>query len=281
MADQKIAVVTGATSGLGAWVALGLARAGYHVVIVARDVGRGAATRDWIAGQARGASTELVVADLSLVAQTRAAGAAIAAAHPRIDVLVNNAGLMTSRRHETAEGHELTLAVNHLAPFVLTGMLEQALRDGAPSRVVNVGSTASDRANMDVDDLEGERGWAPMRAYCRAKLALMMATFEWARRLEGTGVTVNVVHPGVVATRFGDVPGPIGLLWRVARPFLLTAERGADTPLHLALSPMVARQTGQYWKRRRPARPNPQALNAALVDSLWRNTERLTGPLSV
>jgi NAD(P)-dependent dehydrogenase (short-subunit alcohol dehydrogenase family) len=277
MADQKIAVVTGATSGLGEWVALGLARAGYHVVLVARDARRGAVTRDWIAGRARGASTELVIADLSLLAQARTAGQAIAAAHPRIDVLVNNAGLITQRRQQTAEGHEVILAVNHLAPFVLTGALEKALRDGAPARVVNVGSTASDRASLDIDDLESVRNWGPMRAYGRAKLALMMATFEQARRLEGSGVTVNVVHPGVVATRFGDVPGPIGLLWRGIRPFLLTAEQGADTPLHLALSPLVEGQTGQYWKRRQPARPNRQALDAGLVRKLWWNTEQMVG----
>ncbi len=277
MADQKVAIVTGATSGLGEWVAFGLARAGYHVVMVARDPARGAATQRWIAGKARGASTELVIADLSLLQQARQAGEAIAAAHPRIDVLVNNAGLITARREVTAEGHEVILAVNHLAPFVLTNALDAALRDGAPARVVNVGSTASDRASLDLDDLEGERSWGPMRAYCRAKLALMMATFERARRLDGSGVAVNVVHPGVVATRFGDVPGPIGWSWRALRPLLLTAEQGADTPLHLALSPFVEGQTGQYWKRRRPARPNPQARDTALNRRLWLATERAVG----
>ncbi len=277
MPDQKVAVVTGATSGLGQFVAFGLARAGYHVVIVARDAGRAAETQRFIAARARGASVEVVLADLALLAEVRRAGEAIAAAHPRIDLLVNNAGGMTRRREVTAEGHEATLALNHLAPFVLTDALEPALRAAAPARVVNVGSTASDRASLDLDDLECAHGWGPMRAYCRAKLALMMATFERAQRLEGVKVTVNVVHPGVVATRFGDVGGPIELLWRVARPFLLTAEQGADTPLHLALSPLVEGQTGQYWKRRKPARPNRLALDAALVRRLWYATERLIG----
>ena len=277
MADQKIAVVTGATSGLGTWVAFGLARAGYHVVIVARDAGRAARSQQWIASRAPGASTEVVLADLSLMSETRRAGEAIAAAHPRVDVLVNNAGLITGRRQMTAEGHETILAVNHLAPFVLTNALEQALRDGAPARVVDVGSTASDRAKIDLEDMEGEQSWGPMRAYCRSKLALMMATFERAKRLQGTGVTVNVAHPGVVATNWGNVSGPIGFGVKLIRPFLLTPEQGADTPLHLALSPQVAGQTGQYWKRRRAARPNPQALDAALVRQLWRTTERLAG----
>ena len=278
MADQKIAIVTGATSGLGEWVAFGLARAGYHVVIVARDAQRGAATQAWIAARASGSSTELVLADLSLLAEARRTGLAIGEAHPRIDVLVNNAGLITAKREETAEGHERINAVNHLAPFVLTNALEPALIAGAPARVVNVGSTASDRASIEVDDLECEDGWNPMRAYGRSKLALMMATFERAQRLEGTGVTVNVVHPGVVATRFGDVGGIIGLGWRVIRPWLLTAEQGADTPLHLSLSPQVAGRTGLYWKKRQVARPNRQAMDTGLVRRLWWATEQLAGP---
>ncbi len=277
VADQKIAVVTGATAGLGTWIAYGLARAGYHTVIVARDAGRGEATRRWIAARARGAMTELVIADLSSLQQTREAGQAIMAAHPRVDVLVNNAGLITRQRQVTAEGHEMILAVNHLAPFVLTTALEPALRGGAPARVVNVGSTASDRASLKLGDLEGARSWNPLSAYGRSKLALMMATFERARRLDGSGVAVNVVHPGVVATTLATMPGPIGWGWAAIRPFMISPEQGAATPLHLALSPLVEGETGKYWKRSRPARPNRQALDTALVRQLWRETERLIG----
>jgi NAD(P)-dependent dehydrogenase (short-subunit alcohol dehydrogenase family) len=277
MADQKVAVITGATAGLGQFVAFGLARAGYHTVIIARDAAKGEATRRSIAERAHGASTELVLADLSSLVQTRQAGEAIAAAHPRIDVLVNNAGLITPKRQVTAEGHEMILAVNHLAPFVLTAALDSALRAGAPSRVVNVGSRASDRAHLDLGDLEGTKGWNPPRAYGRSKLAIMMATFEGARRLAGTGVAVNVVHPGVVATAFGAVPGPIGWGWAAIRPFLITPEQGADTPLHVALSPLVEGVTGTYFKRRQPARANRQALDAAQTRRLWYETERLIG----
>ncbi len=277
MADQKIAVVTGATSGLGEWVALGLARAGLHTVMIARDRARGEATQAFIAKQARGASTELVLADLSSLQAARQAGEAIAAAHPRVDVLVNNAGLITPKREVTAEGREMILAVNHLAPFALTAALEAALKAGAPARVVNVGSGASDRAALDITDLEGERSWGALRAYGRSKLAMMMATFERARRLEGTGVTVNVVHPGVVRTRIGAVPGPIGWGWALLKPFMITPERGADTPLHVALSPLAEGVTGGYWKNNRQAKPNRQALDPVLVRQLWRESERLIG----
>ena len=275
MADQKIAVVTGATSGIGQWIALGLARAGHHTVLVARDAGRGEATRRWIAAQAPGASTALALADLSSLAQARAAGAAILADHPRIGVLVNNAGLITPKRTLTAEGHETILAVNHLAPFVLTEALQPALRAAGDARVVNVGSTASDRASLDVDDLELARGWGPLRAYGRSKLAIMMATFEWARR--APGVAVNVVHPGVVATKIGAVPGVIGLGWGLLRPFMIGQEQGADTPLHVALSPLAEGVTGTYFKKRQPARPNRLALDRALTARLWTETARLAG----
>lgn len=277
MPDQKIAVVTGATAGIGRWIAFGLARAGYHVVMLARDAGRAEATRSWIAGQARGASTSVVLADLSSLEQTRQAAAAISAAHPRVDVLVNNAGLITPARQDTPEGHEMILAVNHLSPFVLTGGLERALKDAAQSRVVNVGSTASDRARIDLDNLELQEGWGPLRAYGRSKLALMMATFERARRLEGMGVAVNVVHPGVVATAIGSVPGPIGLGWRLLRPFMITPEKGADTPLHVAMAPELETSTGLYFKRRQPAPPNRQARDRASTARLWSETLRLVG----
>ena len=245
MADQKIAVVTGGTAGLGRWIAHGIARAGYHVVLLARDAGRGEATRRWIAERAPGASTELVLADLSSLAQTRAAGHDIAVRHPRVDVLVNNAGLITPRREVTLEGHERIITVNHLAPFALTQALQGALQAGSPARVVNVGSTASDRATINVDDLELERGWFAIRAYGRSKLAMMMATFEWSRRLPD--VAVNVV---------------------------ISPEQGADTPLHAALSPQLNGTTGAYLKRRQQARPNRLALDRSLTGRLWSETMR-------
>lgn len=278
MRDPATAVVTGATGGIGRWIALGLARAGRTVVLVGRDRDRGQAARSWIAQHAPDARTELMLADLSSLAATRALGQEIAARHPRISVLVNNAGVFRARREETAEGHEAVLATNHLSPFVLTWALEGALRAGAPSRVVNVGSSTSDHARIDPADLEfRRRRWGMVRAYGHSKLALMMATFEWAHRLDGSFVVANVVHPGAVATSLVRTPGVIGLAWRAMAPFLLSEERGADAPLHAALAPEFAQTTGLYVKGRHEARPNPLARDAALRARVWAATEMLAG----
>ena len=280
MAEQKIAVVTGATSGLGQFIAFGLARAGYHTMIVARNMQRGEATRQAIAIEVPNASSELVLADLALVAEARRAGETIAAKYGAVHLLINNAGLLTPRRQVTSEGHERTLAVNHLAPFALTQALEGSLRQAASARVgsvrvVNVGSTASERVRLRLNDVESMRGLTPWGAYGRSKLALLMASFEWSRRLAGTAVAINVVHPGLVATQIAALPGPIGIGWALLRPFMISPEQGSDTPLFVALSPTLDDVTGQYFKRRKPARPNPQALSGETTQRLWVETERL------
>lgn len=273
--DRPVAVVTGATGGIGRWIALGLARAGHHVVLACRDADRGGATQRWIAEQAPDAGTELRQVDLSLLRDTRRVGLEIAQAHPRVCVLVNNAGLFTARRTTTVEGRELVLAVNHLAPFVLTDALEPALRAAAPSRIVNVGSSTSDRAQVDPGDLELGRRWGMTRSYAASKLALMMSTFARAERLRGTGVVANVVHPGLVATGLIREGGVIGLAWRVIARFARTEEQGADTPLHTALAPEWAALTGAYVKDRAAVRPNPRALDPALVAAVDEATRRL------
>ncbi len=274
-----ISVVTGATSGIGRWIALGLARAGHRVVLVVRDQARATAAADWIRTSAPSAAIEIEAADLSSLASTRAAAAAITSRHSAVDVLVNNAGVFCPRREVTSEGLERVIAVNHLAPFVLTAGLLPALRASEAARIVNIGSSTADRARIDPDDLQGERNWGMVRAYGQSKLALTMATLAWARRLHGSGVVANVVHPGAVATGLVRAGGPIGLAWRLMAPFLLTAEAGADTPLHVALSPEFAAITGAYVKRRRIVRPNPLALDPVLVELVWDATEALAGPV--
>ncbi len=278
---MAVSVVTGATSGIGQWIALGLAAAGHEVVLVARSRTRGDATRAWIASRAPNALTSLLVADLSSLAATRQAGMLIDARYPTIDLLVNNAGVFTASREMTEEGHERVLATNHLSPFVLTRALVPALRAAAAisgsARIVNVGSSMSDRTSLAPEALELGRRWARTRAYSQSKLALMMASFGWARRLAGSGVVSNVVHPGMVATNLVRAGGPIGLVWRGMAPFMLTEEQGADTPLHAALAPDYAGVSGLYLKKRRPVAPNPRALDAGLLARVWAETERLTG----
>jgi len=269
----RVSVVTGGSGGIGRWVALGLARAGQHVVLVCRDPARGNAAVEWIARQVPCPSLELRLSDLGSLGAAHRLGAEIAEAHPRLGLLVNNAGVFTARRQSTTEGLEATLAVNHLAPFVLTDVLEKALKAGAPSRIVNVGSSRSDRAKIDPDDLELERGWGMVRAYSRSKLAMMMTTFARAERLRGSGVVAHVVYPGAVASNLVREGGAIGIAWRMMAPFLRPEEQGADTPLHVALAPHWATVTGAYVKRRAAVRPNPRALDpvlAARVDAATR-----------
>ena len=272
----RIAVVTGASGGIGRQVALGLARAGHQIVLVGRDAARTQAARDWIAAQVPGARPEAELADLSLLAETRAAAARIAARHPAINVLFNNAGAYCTQREETAEGHERVLATNHLSPFVLTRALLPALRAAGPgARVVNTGSNTSDRARIFPEDLEGHRRWGLLHTYAQSKLALLMVTRRLARDLAGSGVVANVVHPGAVATGLVRARGPVGLAWRLMAPFLLTEAQGADTPVHVATSPDFSETTGAYVKRRRVVPPNPRALDEDLVTAVWDATERL------
>jgi NAD(P)-dependent dehydrogenase (short-subunit alcohol dehydrogenase family) len=275
MAGHPIAVVTGATSGIGRYIALGLAQARFHVVLIGRDPGRTAAAQAWILAAAPAAQTEIMLADLSSLAATRTLARDLAARHPAIALLVANAGVFQSRRQLTAEGHDTTLAVNHLSPFVLIEGLRHALAAGAPARIVVVGSSTSDTARIDPDNLQLTHGWGMVRAYSQSKLAVMITTFGWARRLAGTGVVANVVHPGTVATSLVRTRGVIGLAWRLMAPFVRTEQQGAETPLHVALAPGWATRTGQYAKDRRAVAPNPRALDPGLADRVWQATRAL------
>lgn len=269
------AVVTGPASGIGRWIALGLAQAGHPLVLVTRDRARGASIRDWITQHAPAAAIDIIPADLSSVAETEASARTIAARHPRLAVLVNNAGTFRARRERTREGRDLVLAVNLLAPFILMRDLAPMLAGGAPSRIVTVGSSTSDRAGIDPAQLELGRSWTMTRAYAQSKLAVMMVTFEAARRLRAQRIDANVVHPGLVATSLIRTPGPIGLVWRLMAPFARTEQDGARTPLHAALAPALAGTTGHYFKDAAASPPNPRALDPALCRDVWDATERL------
>ncbi len=247
------------------------------MVLVGRNEQRLRDVSGWIAGRT-GTQPLAITADLSMLSEARRAAAEIRALAPTLDVLVNNAGLLSPQRVETTEGHELTLAVNHLAPFVLTRALLPVLQASGRGRVVMTGSSSSDQARIDPDNLELRHGWRMTRAYARSKLALLMTTTETARATTGTGVTLNVVHPGLVATGLVRSGGIDQAAWRLLSQVALSEAQGADTPLHVALSPELDGVSGRYLKRRAFVAPNRLARDPALRARVLAATERLVGP---
>src|SRR5918997_4381151 len=247
MGDQ-ICLITGATSGIGKATAMGLANMGASVVMVGRDRGRGEAAMAEIKERSGNASVDLILADLSSQKEVRRLADEFKEAHPRLDVLINNAGVFRSERITTADGIEETFAVNHLAYFLLTNLLLGTLGAGAPSRIVNVASADHSNATIDFDDLQGEKGYTGAKAYSQSKLANVLFTHELARRLRGTGVTANCLHPGVVGTNLGSgVSGAFGFVVRALRPLMKSPEKGAETSVYLASSPEVEGSSGGYF----------------------------------
>ena len=274
--NGKVCVVTGATSGIGKAAATALARLGAQVVLVGRDRGRAEATAAQI-GSVATQPPAVDIADLASMDQVRALAERLAALD-RIDVLINNAGLVLGERRGTPEGFEHVFAVNHLAPFLLTNLLLPRLTAAAPARVITVTSDAHTAARLDLDDPNLEHGWDSWRSYANSKLANILFTRELARRLQGTGVTANCAHPGVVRTGFGREAQPLLRLGvTLARPFLLSPERGADTIVYLASSPGVADETGGYYVKRQRREPSAAARDDAAARKLWEISEKMTG----
>ncbi|HEY0026156.1 MAG TPA: SDR family oxidoreductase [Longimicrobium sp.] len=270
--EGRVCVVTGATAGIGQATAAALAKMGATVVLVARNADKAGATREEIVRSAGHARVETVIADLAIQSEVHAAAAEIRARNPAIHVLVNNAAIYTKTRQETADGMEMQLAVNHLAPFLLTHLLMDALRAGAPARVVTVSSEAHHRASFSWDDIQMRRKYGALRAYCNAKLFNILFTRELARR--AAEVTANAMHPGVVGTAllFGGW-APLRLL----KPFIRTAEEGARTAIYLASSPDVAGITGAYFKDEKPRYPSRAAQDDESARRLWQISAELTG----
>src|SRR4051812_7758900 len=276
MTGQTV-LVTGGTGGIGLATATRLAGLGARVGLVGRDAGRGESAAAPI--RATGAEVDVFEADLSVQRDVRALADRVLAAYPRLDVLVNNVGGYWATRHMTPDGLERTFAVNHLAPFLLTHLLLDRLRASAPARVATVSSGAHSLGRIDLDDLQGARGYNGQRAYNQSKLANVMFTYELARRLEGSGVTANVLHPGVVRTAFGqeDSRGWMRLLLPVVRPFMKSPGRGADTSVLLASSPELEHVSGAYFVRGR-ARPSaPPSYDTDVAARLWRASAELVG----
>ncbi len=276
----RVVVVTGATQGIGLVTARELARMGAAVSIVGRNAERTRAVADEI-GRDAGAQVDVFLADLSLMAEVRRLAAEIRGKLDKLHVLVNNAGAIHQTRKVTSEGLETTLATNHLAYFLLTNellpILEASGEPGRTARIVNVASQAHLRARLDMDDLMLEHGYAPMRAYGNSKLANILFTYELARRLEGKPVTANCLHPGVVATGFGrNDSGLFKLAVRLASPFFLTPEKGAQTSIYLASSPEVEGVSGKYFDRCKPRRSRASSYDEALQKRLWDRSVALT-----
>jgi len=275
---DPIAVVTGATNGIGKITARELAKKGYRVVLVARNAEKAARTATEIAAAAPGSLVETILCDMSSQRQIRAAAAELRHRHDRLHVLVNNAGGIWMKREVTEDGLERTFAVDHLGYFLLTNLLLPQLRQGTPSRVVNVASEASKVGKIDFDDLQGEKRYNPGRAYAQAKLANILFSNELSRRLQGSGVTSNALHPGAVASGFGfNDPGIFRFVVTIARPFLIGEEKGARTSIYLASSPDVEGVTGGYFVKCQPRLPPRRARDPETARRLWEVSERMCG----
>jgi len=274
----KTVVITGATNGIGLEAAVGLAREGARVVMVGRNPGKTTAAVADVRKRSGSATVESLLCDFSSQESIRKLAGDLRARCQRIDVLVNNAGAAYPRRTLTGDRIESTFAVNHLGYFLLTHLLTDLLVKSAPARIVNVASVAHYRGTLDFDDLGFERGYQLMKAYSRSKLANVLFTRELARRLSGTGVTVNALHPGAVATGiWSAAAGWVHPLLAIAKRFMLSSEEGARRIVYLASSPEVEGTTGSYFEKDRVRKPARLAEDDALAARLWSESARLVG----
>ena len=276
----QVCLVTGATSGIGRIAARDIARLGARVIIVGRSPEKTEATVRQIRAETGTTAVESLVADLSSQAEVRRLAEQVQARCDRLDVLVNNAGAMFLKRLESVDGIEMTLALNHLSYFLLTNLLLPLLKASAPARIVNVASDAHKGASINFDDLQAKQKYSGWRAYQRSKLANILFTNELARRLDGTGVTVNSLHPGFVRTNFLQVfEGRWGgrLVRAIAERIAISPEQGARTSIYLASSPDVAGVTGRYFVKGKHVASSAQSLDPAAAERLWRISEEMTG----
>jgi NAD(P)-dependent dehydrogenase (short-subunit alcohol dehydrogenase family) len=274
--EGKICLVTGSTSGIGKVTAKELAHTGATVVLVSRTRAKGEATQAEITQATGNPHVELLVADLSLLAEVRRLASEFHHTYSHLHLLVNNAGCAYPTRTLTSEGLEATLVVNYLAPFLLTELLLDTLKASAPARIVNVSSAQHANAHIEFDNLQGEKQYGNLSNYNQAKLALLLWTYELARRLEGTGVTVNALHPGITATNFpAGMTGVLAWGMRLSKPFLLTPQKGAQTTLYLATSPEVEGVTGKYFVKSHEAKSSNDSYDQTVGAHLWEVTEQL------
>ncbi|HSF83448.1 MAG TPA: SDR family oxidoreductase [Anaerolineales bacterium] len=277
---NKICMITGASSGIGKATALGLAKMGATVVMLAHNQSRGEAALEDIKGASGNSNVELLVADLASQAEIRQLVQDFKQRHSQLHVLINNAGIAPVQRSVTNDGIERVLAVNYLAPFLLTNLLLDTLKSSAPARVVNVAGEYHRKVSIQFDDLMSEQNYNGNQASNQAKLALILFTYELARRLEGTGVTVNCLHPGAVAT---DAPlkdphlsSSAKLMYKLVRLFFLSPEKGAQTSIYLASSPELEHISGNYFIKHTPVKSSAESYDEKVARRLWEISAQLT-----
>src|SRR5438132_1072876 len=273
----KVCLLTGATSGIGKATALGLAQMGATVVMVSRDRARGEAAQAEVKTKSGNAAVNLLLADLSAQQSIRQLAENFQQRYTQLHVLINNAGLFVLRRRTTVDGLEMTFAVDYLAPFLLTNLLLDMLKASAPARIVNVSSNSHEAGYIKLDDLQAEHHYRSMRAYPQAKLAVVLFTYELARRLQGTGITANCLHPGFVATNFAQSDGEpaVRLLVKLIGSFGTSPEKGAKISIYLASSPDVEGVTGTYFVKSMPRRSASISYDESLQRQLWEQSAKL------
>ena len=272
---NKVCLVTGCNSGIGKVTALELAKKGATVVMACRKADVGAAAREEIKTLAGNSQVELLIADLSSQEAVRGLVREFKEKHDKLHVLINNAGVLSKKRVLTVDGLENQFALNLLAPFLLTHLLLDTLKASAPARIINVTSTMHRFARIDFDNLQGEKKYAGQAAYNQSKLGVVLFTVELARRLEGSGVTANCLHPGVVGT--GIMRDSSSLMRRLWNSVTLSPEKGADTSVYLAVSPQAEGINGQYFEKRKIAKASKKAADKDLALKLWQTCSKLTG----
>jgi len=275
--EGKVCIVTGSNSGIGKETAMGLAQKRANVVMVVRNLEKGYKAKSEIVEKSGNTSVDLMLCDLSSMDSIRRFAEEFFAKYNRLDVLINNAGVVLYKRQVTVDGFERTLTVDYLAPFLITNKLLPLLRKSAPSRIINISSGLQNSGKVDFDDLQSEKKYRGMRVYANAKLMVVLFTYELARRLQGTGVTANVVLPGFVATNLGKNSGSRrqALMFKIVRPFQISAKKAAEAPVYLASSKEVEEVTGKCFSRLKETTTNPTSYDEQLQKRLWDETTKI------
>lgn len=277
---NKVCLVTGCSSGIGKVTARELAALDATVVMVCRNRAKGEEALQEVQEATGSDKVELLVADLSSLSEVRCLARSFKQRYTQLHVLIHNAGGANAERRVTPEGYETTFVTNYLAPFLLTELLLDVLKENAPARIVNVSSMAHVRSTIDFADLQGEKCYNLWKAYGQSKLALILFTYELARRLEGSGVTVNALHPGVIASNFDQGLSSVARWgWKLLTPFLASVEQGAQTTLCLAAMPELEGVSGKYFANRKETRSSPISYDREIGQRLWQVSEKLVRTL--